>query len=81
MLFCFRRSGADSRQDVVDADDAVGSGRAAVVHDGGVALYPHPAAVLGQEAVILGGDLSFHEHCGNRQALFVSGPGLDKRQS
>lgn len=44
------------------------------MHDGGVALHPHPAAVLGQEAVILGGDLSFHEHCGSRQALFVSGP-------
>lgn len=38
--------------------------------DGGVTLDPHPAAVLGQEAIILGGDLSFHEHC-RRQALFV----------
>lgn len=48
-------------------------GRAAVVNDGGVALHPHPAAVFGQEAVVLGGDLSFHEHCGGRQALFASG--------
>lgn len=62
-VILFPQSSADSRQDVVDADDAVGSGRAAVVHDGGVALHPHPAAVLGQEAVILGGDLSFHQHC------------------
>lgn len=57
---------ADLREDVVDADDAVRAGRAAVVHDGGVALHPHPAAVLGQEAVVLGGHLPFHQHCGNK---------------
>lgn len=62
------RSGprADLREDVVDADDAVRAGRAAVVHDGGVALHPHPAAVLGQEAVVLGGHLPFHQHCGDK---------------
>lgn len=57
---------ADLREDVVDADDAVRAGRAAVVHDGGVALHPHPAAVLGQEAVVFGGHLPFHQHCGNK---------------
>lgn len=37
----------DSRENVVDADDAVGSGGAAVVDDGGVALHPHPAPLFG----------------------------------
>lgn len=58
--------GADLREDVVDADDAVRAGGAAVVHDGGVALHPHPAAVLGQEAVVFGGHLPFHQHCGDK---------------
>lgn len=53
----------DSRENVVDADDAVGSGGAAVVDDGGVALHPHPAPVLGQHTVVLSGDLPFHQHC------------------
>ena len=57
---------ADLREDVVDADDAVRAGGAAVVDDGGVALHPHPAAVLGQEAVVLGGHLPFHQHCGDK---------------
>ena len=52
----------DSREDVVDADDAVRPGRAAVVHDGGVALHPHPAAALRQEPVVLGGDLPLYQH-------------------
>ena len=52
------------RQDVVDADDAVWAGGAAVVDDGGVALHPHPAPVLGQEAVVLCGHLTLHQHYG-----------------
>ena len=50
------------REHIVDADDAVGSRGAAVVHNGGVALHPHPAALLGQEAVVLRGHLTFHQH-------------------
>lgn len=73
----------DLREDIVDADDAVRAGGAAVVHDGGVALHPHPAAVLGQEAVVLGGHLPFHQHCGEKAgrglsaaaACGVMGPG------
>lgn len=38
--------GGDSREDVVHADDTVRSGGTAVVDDGGVALHPHPAAML-----------------------------------
>lgn len=51
-----------SREDIVDADDTVWPGRAAVVDDGGVALHPYPAAVLRQEPVVLGGHLPLHEH-------------------
>lgn len=36
------------------------------MHDGGVALHPHPAAVLGQEAVVFGGHLPLHQHCGDK---------------
>ena len=43
---------------VVDADDAVGPRRPRVVDDGEVALDPHPAAGLGQEAVVLGARLA-----------------------
>ncbi len=52
-----------SREDVVDADDAVWSGRSAVVYDSGVTLYPHPPTLLSQESVVFGGDLSFYQHC------------------
>lgn len=55
--------GGGSREDVVHADDAVRSGGAAVMDDGGVALHPHPAPVLGEHAVILSGDLTLHQHC------------------
>lgn len=51
-----------SRKNVVDADDTVGPGRAAVVHDGRIALHPDPAAVFRQEPVVLGGHLSLHQH-------------------
>lgn len=51
-----------SPEDVVDADDTVGSRRSTVVDNGGVALHPHPSSVLGQEAVVLGGHLAFVEH-------------------
>ena len=46
-------------EDVVDADNAVGSRGAAVVDDSGVALHPHPPSILGQEPVILGRHLTF----------------------
>lgn len=39
-------------QHVVHADDAVRARGASVVHDCGVGLDPHPATVLGQEAVV-----------------------------
>lgn len=54
--------GADSPEDIVHTHDAVRSGGAAVVHDGGVALHPHPSSVLGQHTVILSGDLTLHQH-------------------
>lgn len=53
----------DLRENIIDTHDAVGPGRAAVVHHGGVALHPHPAAPLGQQPVVLGGDLALHQHC------------------
>lgn len=76
----------DLREDVVDADDAVRAGGAAVVHDGGVALHPHPASVLCQEAVVLGGHLPFHQHCGNKEGrasapLFSSALGSGYRHT
>lgn len=52
----------NSRQDVVDADNAVRPGGPAVVHNGGVALNPDPTTRLGQEAVVLSGDLTFDQH-------------------
>lgn len=51
-----------SREDIVDADYAVRSWRAAVVDNRGVTLDPDPAAVLRQETIILGGDLAFYQH-------------------
>lgn len=50
----------DLREHIVDADDAMGPGRPAVVNDGGVALHPDPATLFGQETVIFSGDLPFH---------------------
>lgn len=41
-----QRRAADSRENVVHADDAVRSGGAAVVDDGGITLHPHPASML-----------------------------------
>lgn len=43
------------------------------MHDGGIALHPHPAAVLGQEAVVLGGHLALHQHCGTERGEKGSG--------
>lgn len=54
---------ADLREDIIDTHDAVRPGGAAVVDHGGVALHPHPAAQLGQQPVVFGGDLAFHQHC------------------
>lgn len=50
------------REHVVDADDTVRPRRPAIVNNGGVALHPDPAALLGQEAVVFCGHLAFHEH-------------------
>lgn len=52
----------NSREDIVDTDDAVRSGRAAVVDDRGVTLDPDPAPLLREETVILSGDLAFYQH-------------------
>ena len=52
-----------SPDDVVDTDDAVGPGGPRVVDDGEVALHPHPAARLRQEAVVLGARLALVQHC------------------
>lgn len=57
---------ADLREDIIDTHDAVGPGGAAVVNHGGVALHPHPAAQLGQQPVVFGGDLALHKHCKNK---------------
>ena len=54
----------DSREDVVDTDDTVRPRGSAVVDDCGVALDPDPATVLGQETIILSGDLAFYQHWG-----------------
>lgn len=54
---------ADLREDIIDTHDAVRPGGAAVVHHGGIALHPDPAAQLGQQPVVFGGDLALHEHC------------------
>ena len=50
----------DSRKHIVDTDYAVRSGGTAVVDDGGIALDPYPATMLGQESVVLSGHLAFH---------------------
>jgi hypothetical protein len=54
---------ADLRENIIDTHDAVRPGGAAVVHHGGVALHPDPAAQLGQQPVVFGGDLALHQHC------------------
>lgn len=70
-----------SREDVVDADDAVWPGGAAVVHDGRVALYPDPAAVLGQEPVVLGGHLPLYQNWWrDRRQLTVNEPASEPAQ-
>lgn len=51
-----------SRENVIDADDAVRPRGAAVVNDGSVTLHPDPTAVLRQEPVVLGGHLPLHQH-------------------
>lgn len=58
---CFAVS-RNSREDIVDTDDAVRPGRAAVVDDRGVTLDPDPAPLLREETVILCGDLAFYQH-------------------
>ena len=35
--------------------------------DGGIALDPHPATMLGQEPVVLSGHLAFHQHWGHNE--------------
>lgn len=52
----------NSREDIIDTDDAVRSGRAAVVDNRGVTLDPDPAPLLREETVILSGDLAFYQH-------------------
>lgn len=75
-MWCIKHShgGSSLPEDVVDADDAVRPGRSTVVHNGGVALHPHPPAVFGQEPVVLGGHLAFVEHWNKKsqQSLNVS---------
>ena len=61
-----------SPDDVVDADDAVGPGGPRVVDDGEVALHPHPAARLRQEAVVLGARLALVQHCKKCQSSILS---------
>lgn len=61
-VICSIAIGWNSREDIVDTDDAVRSGRAAVVDDRGVTLDPDPAPLLRQETVILSGDLAFYQH-------------------
>ena len=41
----------------------MGSRGPAVVDDGGITLNPDPPSLLRHEAVVLGGHLSFHQHC------------------
>lgn len=60
--FCLGNLFWDSREDVVDADDTVRSWGSAVVDDCGVTLDPDPATMLGQETIILSGDLTFYQH-------------------
>lgn len=64
---------SDLREDIIDTHDAVGAGRAAVVHDGGVALHPHPAAQLGQQTVVLRGDLALRQHCKHKATSVLRG--------
>ena len=52
-----------SPENVVDGHNTMRSRRPAVVHYGGAGLHPHPAPVLGQQAVVLAGDLALAEHC------------------
>ena len=48
---------------MIDADDTVRTRRSIVIHDRHVTLRPDVAAVLGQESIVLGGDLTFHDNC------------------
>lgn len=63
-----RSRSPDLREHIVDADDAVRSRRAAVVHDSRVTLNPDPATLFGQETVVPGGDLTFHQHCRDKRS-------------
>ncbi len=66
-MACLRvKCWCDSREDVVDADDAVRTRRAAIVNYRGVTLHPNPSAMFGQEAVISSGHLTFDQHCRER---------------
>ena len=58
-----------SREYIVDADDAMRSGRSTVVDDSRVALHPHPASILRHESIILGCHLTFQKHCKTNQTL------------
>lgn len=59
---CYIDISWNSREDIIDADDAVRSGRATVVDNRGVTLDPDPAPLLREETVILSGDLAFYQH-------------------
>jgi len=54
-----RTKWAHWRKNVVDADDAVRSRRAAVVYDRRVTLNPDPAAALRQEPIVFRRRLAF----------------------
>ena len=49
------------------------AGGARVVHDGGVALHPRPAAVLAQEPVVAGCHLALHQYCNISMKFFCLG--------
>lgn len=58
----FRNGDRYSRENIVDTDDAVRAGWAAVVYNGCITLNPDPATVLGQETVVFSCDLTFHQY-------------------
>ena len=65
--------------DVVDADNAVGSGGARVVHDGAVALHPDPASVLCEEAVVLRARLTLVKDWKKPQTKYLCYPDDKKK--
>jgi len=55
-------SSLDLAYDMIDAYDAVRSRRAAIMHNGGTALHPYPAAVSRQKSIIPCGHLAFEKY-------------------